>query len=350
MNNIKSFYEFIFELRKITTSVSGSGKTSEVEWIHDDPESPKSTSAGILLRQQLRDEEYKDLLDRLRDDKFDKSSLKKASKEEKLAVTLNNLKFLKDMELERGQLKCEYCGKGPLKVYDFDMEGFDPKNIGKQKWRFNNNFSKENGATCDHKQPQSKGGDKYDYSNLAVCCWDCNNDKEDMSWERWKQYKKIKESMKYLKRFNESISDFFSEISDNEFFDKTNQSGKNQKLDFNNKEIDLVISYFLDLEESLDYTVSSLSDEIKIKKDDSKVFVFFEDSVIKMMFDYKRAYIHFNLYKTDDEWYYVRSTSSRDGYKNYKCDQIDGLKAFLDDKIAMEVKFFKVGGRLGHQR
>jgi 5-methylcytosine-specific restriction endonuclease McrA len=46
-------------------------------------------------------------------------------------------------------------------------------------------------ATVDHKQPQSKHGDKFDYKNLAVCCWDCNNEKGNKSWNEWQSSFKI---------------------------------------------------------------------------------------------------------------------------------------------------------------
>jgi 5-methylcytosine-specific restriction endonuclease McrA len=133
------------------------------------------------------------MIDVLSDDKFDRSKLRKDSEEEKFAITLNNLKFLKDRKSEIGQLKCEYCNNVPLKIYDFNLNGLkDLKNIGKEKWRLNTKFNREDGATVDHKQPKSKGGDKFNYDNLAVCCYYYNNEKGDMSWIDWQHFLKQK--------------------------------------------------------------------------------------------------------------------------------------------------------------
>jgi hypothetical protein len=192
MNHIKTYSEYITEeLRKIISNQSGSGMTKEIDWIYTDPDNPRSPSSSVLLRNQLRDKEYADMIDTLSDDKFDKSKLRKNSQEDKFAVTLNNLKFLKDKQSELGKLYCEYCNRGPLRIYDINLKGLkDLNKLGKEKWRLNTKFDKNDGATVDHKQPKSKGGDKFDYNNLAVCCYYCNNEKKDMSWNDWQHFLK----------------------------------------------------------------------------------------------------------------------------------------------------------------
>lgn len=232
---IKSFVEYINEeLRKVTSDVSGSGKTKSVDWIWDEPSSAKSPSSGISLRDELRELEFQDLLNTMSDQKFDaktKSQLRKEKfkrKSEKLSVTLNNLKFLKDMQKQKDDLYCEYCNKGPLTIYDITEEDLKngPQKVG-GRIRFNVRFNPKDGATCDHKEPQSKGGDKFDYNNLAVCCYSCNQKKKNMSWSQWSellQGKKItEERMVDLSPFMEDLTgidvetleDNLLEITDN---------------------------------------------------------------------------------------------------------------------------------------
>jgi len=65
--------------------------------------------------------------------------------------TLTNI--LKD----RGILQCNYCNKGPLLI---ETDNKDPYV-----------------ATLDHKNPLSRGGAKFDLTNLVVCCISCNQKK-----------------------------------------------------------------------------------------------------------------------------------------------------------------------------
>jgi hypothetical protein len=154
MNHLKSYNEFILEeLVKLTSSSSRSGRTKEVSLIHDIPETPKSPSALDLLNQKLREEEFKELLDTLSDNKFDKSPVNKINKssrrqemQDELKVTINNLMFLKDKQRELGTLYCEYCSKGPLKIYDFKWDGVSVEDLMNQKWRLNSKFNKNDGC------------------------------------------------------------------------------------------------------------------------------------------------------------------------------------------------------------
>jgi hypothetical protein len=203
---IKLYKDFLNEeLQKIISDQSGSGRTKYIDTIFNEPSSSKSPSSGILLRKQLRDQEFNDLKNILSDEI--KGSFKKgksrSSKEEKFKITLNNLKFLKDKAKE-GELHCEYCGKGPLVIYDFNPENIDSIKISNPKFRFNTKFNEKDGATCDHREPVSKGGDKFDYSNLAVSCYSCNKRKGNLTYSDW------------LKRINESNS---IEIDEDEIFD-----------------------------------------------------------------------------------------------------------------------------------
>lgn len=198
MVKIKLFQEFILEeLRTIVSNSSGSGKTRYIDTILDDmPSSTKSLSSGILLRQDLKDREFDDFkkLSNLPDYMI-RGIIRNTniSKFDKFKVSLNNLNFLKDRAKE-GDLYCEYCGKGPLVIYDFNPDEITSSNINNSKYRFNTKFRESDGATADHKQPQSKGGDKFNYDNLAVCCYRCNKKKGNMTWQQWSNYLLNKEN------------------------------------------------------------------------------------------------------------------------------------------------------------
>ncbi len=179
LNKILLFNDFINEeLYKVLTDRSGSGKTRVTDTILDDPFSAKSTGSGVLLRKQLSDVEMLDTI---------KSTESGNHKNDKLSIVINNLKFLKHQKSILGDLYCEYCNRGPLKVYEFDYSRItNPINNRKYKnIRFNNKFSRKDGATADHRNPISNGGDLYDYSNLAVCCAYCNQRKGNMSYDSW---------------------------------------------------------------------------------------------------------------------------------------------------------------------
>ncbi len=179
------------ELQKIKSKESISGRTKEFDIILDEPISNHSLSSNVLLKKRFRDIEDEETIKRL-------TNFNKMSSEERklfykntrnitpLEITFNNLQFLKDTQKERGELRCEYCNKGPLKIYDFNPNEINISNIRNKKFRFQNTgFNSNNAATTDHKHPMSKGGDPFDYSNLAVCCNRCNSTKGNMDWKDW---------------------------------------------------------------------------------------------------------------------------------------------------------------------
>ncbi len=165
---IESLYKYYREMNEEFHRVRSSKR--EFDTIFDDPSSPKSTGAGILLRKDLRDREIDDILSDIPDipEHMEKAirGVRSKRKIDSIITSINNLKFLRDM-LKRGDLYCEYCNKGPLRIY------------GK------GDFRPIDGATCDHKTPISKGGDRYSYNNLAVCCYRCNMEKSDMGYSEW---------------------------------------------------------------------------------------------------------------------------------------------------------------------
>ena len=177
MKHLKKFNE----LQTIVSNTSGSGKTKERDLIYNEPSNSKSPSSKILLKDKLKKAELKSLTDL--------TDLKSVTNyaDVKILVRLNNLRFLGSKLEKHGKLSCEYCGKEPLFIYDFLNElDIDSRFIKKR------GFINRNGATCDHKVPQSKGGDKFDHDNLAVSCYRCNQKKGEMDYDRWKNRKSIK--------------------------------------------------------------------------------------------------------------------------------------------------------------
>jgi HNH endonuclease len=201
---IKSFQKFNEELQRIKSRESSTGRTKEYDIILDEPSSDLSASSGVLLRKKFRDMEDEETLKRLHKVGNMTSAEKKLYYRNKskggqnlhaLEITFNNLQFLKDRQKEIGELRCEYCGKGPLKIYDINPNELKASDIRNKRFRFNNvDFDPKNAATADHKHPISKGGDKFDYNNLAVCCHKCNSNKSNMSWEDWVKRMSLKES------------------------------------------------------------------------------------------------------------------------------------------------------------
>lgn len=206
MIKIKSFVEFNEELQVFPISRSGTGKTKLNHLIFDEPTSDKSLSAGIILNNKLKEEEFNNLANK------DVQEINEINPG--LAVAINNLNFLKYKREKKGKIFCEYCGKGPLVIYDFINN--DPKKKG--KYRYNVRFNPKNGATADHKEPQSKGGDKFDYKNLAVCCYKCNQRKGDMPYEDWmeliKPKEKILETFSDWSHIKQEIKDILQELTD----------------------------------------------------------------------------------------------------------------------------------------
>ena len=73
--------------------------------------------------------------------------------------------YLISQKLTKGDLVCHYCGKVHLEIGGRRPEDNGPNN------------KNPNLATIDHVVPLSKGGNKYDESNLVVACKKCNKKK-----------------------------------------------------------------------------------------------------------------------------------------------------------------------------
>ncbi len=88
--------------------------------------------------------------------------------------------FLKEELAKHGKLVCHYCGRDDLKL----------KAATK----------KEHQATVDHIIPQSKGGDRFDKSNFAVCCHTCNRRKASEPAEEFKNSRYIAKKIQNRKK------------------------------------------------------------------------------------------------------------------------------------------------------
>jgi len=192
MRYLKKYNTFLTEELKRFINKSNSGSTKWIDSIYDD-ENPdtRSAASSILLNNKLKQEEFEDLI-RLAGDHLPEYVIKhfqdnpeKKNKVEKFLITMNNLKYLKDMLEERGELRCEYCNKGPLIIYDINTADLTPEHLTNPNIKMNDRFNPKDGATCDHKNPQSKGGNKFDYDNLSVACHQCNKRKGNKTWEEW---------------------------------------------------------------------------------------------------------------------------------------------------------------------
>jgi len=129
--------------------------------VHSDPTSAKSPASNLLLKKQYIEQTNK------------QKKSKKKNKYNRIKITINNQKFLQKTLEEKGELRCEYCGKGPLKIYDFTKGEV---------------FNDDDGATSDHKTPISKGGDVWSFDNMAVACRACNHKKGSLDYDSWISY------------------------------------------------------------------------------------------------------------------------------------------------------------------
>lgn len=228
-SNIKGFMNFINELYYSKDHKNSTKSNHFYDTIHDEPTSAKSTGMLALLNGELSNQEIIDLKRKYPKGMplwaIKRAEMSKTSKDKnknknynRFLVTLNNLQFLKDMA-KKGPLMCEYCNAGPLVIYDIANYPTE-EDLENPNYRFNDEFNPEDGATCDHRIPQSKGGDKFNYDNLAVCCYKCNQEKKDMNYEDW--LNSLKES-KLINPIEIIAECLMYEIFDNfdiEFYDK----------------------------------------------------------------------------------------------------------------------------------
>jgi 5-methylcytosine-specific restriction endonuclease McrA len=125
---------------------SSSGSTKEVDLILSDVSTCKSLASSILLRKYLMEMDADHL--------------------EKMDLINKRIEFsrsyLESVLSRDGDIKCAYCGKGDLAI---EYDGMRVKESKK--------------ATIDHIVPVSRGGGRFDASNITPCCGECNGKKGD---------------------------------------------------------------------------------------------------------------------------------------------------------------------------
>lgn len=220
---IKKFNLFIEKV--FLTKSSNSGSTKQNDTILDNPSNNQSLSSLLLLNNKLRKEEYKQLIKDL-ELRVSKGFIRKLLNSDfseghiqKVILSLNNNQFLYDKE-KIGDLVCEYCGKTPL--FRNRVNLLDIMKL-KIPMRVSHNLI----ATCDHKEPKSKGGDVYAYSNLAICCHKCNTLKGDMSYADWQYLMEV--SNKLIKDLNLN-KDNYDTIKKSELFNSIESSDFKKRI------------------------------------------------------------------------------------------------------------------------
>jgi hypothetical protein len=137
----------------------------------------------------------------------------------------------------------------------------------------------KSGATCDHKNPISKGGSKFTYDNLAVCCSTCNTRKGNMSYEEWTHYLKTKELPPTIKKLpGEPISNYsrvYKNIIKNKIFKIENEE-RDKYIQFK-----VIKDYkYLDIDKIVNLIVRGRG-EIKKLNEDEYIINFKEKGEIK---------------------------------------------------------------------
>jgi hypothetical protein len=127
-------------------------------YFNDNVDSPKTLISYLLLKDYYRD------LDISMNEEYDWGY-----------YFIVRRHFLRKMnKLNGGYWKCHYCGK----VITI-MQERNSKSLNK------------NAITVDHKLALANGGDLLDTKNMVESCYKCNHEKEDKSYDEFKNSKEI---------------------------------------------------------------------------------------------------------------------------------------------------------------
>ncbi len=137
---------------------SNSGSTKVIDTIYFVIDKPNTYASSILLKAfywEHDEDNFKSIANKMRQIKFSRD-------------------YLTNVKETTGNLSCSYCPKTNLII---ELEGMKVPNKSK--------------ATIDHIIATSKGGARYDYDNVCVCCGSCNTRKSDKSVEEFLKNRKI---------------------------------------------------------------------------------------------------------------------------------------------------------------
>ena len=101
-----------------------------------------------------------------------------------IASRLAWLEFRDDFVTRQTELVCHYCGK--KLVSDVPDETKRPRDRMFRRKR----VPKGRMATVDHVMPLSRGGSRYDVTNLVIACERCNGTKGSLTPEEWEEKKR----------------------------------------------------------------------------------------------------------------------------------------------------------------
>ena len=87
----------------------------------------------------------------------------------------------RDKWIANKDLVCHYCGRKDL----LDDAPDNPRTLKCHIFRRKNGMKQEDVATIDHVIPISIGGERYDETNLVVCCCWCNSQKGSLIFSEW---------------------------------------------------------------------------------------------------------------------------------------------------------------------
>jgi hypothetical protein len=149
----------------IPSANNENGKFTHV--ILNEPNNSRTFASGILLANYLRKLEIEYYSKKYNID-ISKPDLKKISNYSLLKIIRQAIqrKFL-----EKSKLICEYCNTSV--------------NLTMNNSKRRNNQT----ATVDHFVPIICGYDPFDESNYRVCCYKCNGEKGELTYDQWMKKK-----------------------------------------------------------------------------------------------------------------------------------------------------------------
>jgi len=128
--------------------------------------------------------------------------------------------------------------------------------------------------------------------------------------------------MKHLKRFNESINEYYQKISQNDYCLGVYKTTSELATDSHRNTLEF------DLNEKEEIQKRNVGYQIVFKKKHQKSQPAPSYASLEVYYRDRKIYIE----KLEDEWFYVAFPSPDYGEAYYKCDQFDGLLEFLKYK------------------
>ena len=179
----------------------------------------------------------------------------------------------------------------------------------------------------------SKGGDKFDYENLAVCCHRCNQKKDDMSWDRWVKSMSLKEQFTHKMKngYVKFDSTYLGGFPLGETYPIDSQSNfreTHKKINPSELLKDDVIKIIND-------KIGDKLDRIEWEEEFRQFYVYMWPKLSRTQVDYLNNKKKLILSFYEDEWIFCSICDENNGRyleTHYVCDYIPGFESFLDDQ------------------